>query len=84
MTVKEALINHMKKNGYTGLFNDGVCGCKIDNLAPDEGCSKVMLSCELGYWVNCKTCANKECRSVGEPATTMEKKCWRKTNNKTF
>lgn len=45
MTVKEIVIEYLKKNGYSGLCGD-YCGCEIDDLAP---CDNNMCDCVCGY-----------------------------------
>ncbi len=46
MTLKEIVLEYLKKNDYDGLFRNGECGCKTDDLMPCEG---VCDTCEPGY-----------------------------------
>ena len=46
MTVLEIVEQHLKDNGYDGLYADGVCSCRIGALMPYEcPCD----TCEPGY-----------------------------------
>lgn len=44
MTVKEIVIEYLKKNGYDGLYNDD-CGCALDDLIP---CCDNIETCMAG------------------------------------
>ncbi len=48
-TVLEMVEQHLKANGYDGLFSDGVCGCELGDLAP---CDEFRNDCEAGYRVD--------------------------------
>ena len=54
-TVKDMIRTYLKKNGYSGLYedNDG-CGCSIEDLMP---CDSMIINCKAGYRVKC----NKLC-----------------------
>jgi len=47
MTVSEIVEQYIRKNNYDGLFNPGVCSCKLGDLEP---CGNADTSeCEAGY-----------------------------------
>lgn len=45
MTLVKLVEEALKQNGYEGLFNPGVCACKLDDLCP---CDDPSLTCEGG------------------------------------
>ncbi len=47
MNVKEIIQKYLKANEFDGLFEDGECGCLIDDLAPCG--SDALLDCKPGY-----------------------------------
>lgn len=46
MTVKEKVIEYLKKNGYDGLYYDNECGCELKDLM---SCNSEIEQCEPGY-----------------------------------
>ena len=46
MTVKEIIINYLKKNGYDGLCGDS-CGCGLNDFQP---CDEDFGNCEPAYY----------------------------------
>ena len=46
MTVKEIIINYLKKNGYDGLCGDS-CGCGLNDFQP---CDEDFGNCEPAYF----------------------------------
>ena len=61
MNLIDLIEDGLKRHGYDGLYNAGVCACKLDDLAP---CGEVSSSCEPGVFtnepcVNC--CGDKPC-----------------------
>lgn len=59
LNVKEIVNEHLKANGYGGLYNwDGECGCEVGDLAP---CGELQQDCVPGYKVNCtKNCTHED------------------------
>jgi len=52
-TVFEIVEDHIMENGFDGLFNDCLCGCRLGDLMPcDSNCS----NCEPAYLFNCQNC----------------------------
>lgn len=52
MTVKEIVIEHLKANGYDGLFNEwDKCACKLDDFIPCP--AEKVIDCEAGYLKPC-------------------------------
>lgn len=52
MTVKEIVIEHLKRFSYDGLYNPyESCGCEIDDLMPCDNCG--ISDCEPGYKSPC-------------------------------
>lgn len=59
--VLEIVGQHLKTNGYDGLFSeDGGCACATDDLAP---CGQIHGSCAPGYRVEYpdRECPGGEC-----------------------
>ena len=52
MNIRGMIIQHLKKNGYDGLYYDGDCGCELDDLFP---CGEFSSDCKAGYKMPC-TC----------------------------
>lgn len=52
MQVCEIIEEHLKANGFDGLYSDE-CACKLDDLIP---CYSPSGSCEPGYLFNCLAC----------------------------
>lgn len=55
MTVKEIVIDYLKKNGFDGLCSEA-CGCGIDDSIP---CGEGFEDCEPAYahtFEDCKKC----------------------------
>lgn len=46
MKVIEIVAEHLRANGYTGLRNEGECGCELGDLAP---CGTDFAQCEPGH-----------------------------------
>ncbi len=47
MRVVEIVTNHLKTNGFGGLFNgDAPCGCELGNIVP---CGGDFSQCKPGY-----------------------------------
>lgn len=53
MTVKDAIIQRMKDNGFDGLFSEGGCSCELGDLAPCSADIEVVLDCSFGHKVMC-------------------------------
>lgn len=51
-TVKEIVVDYLRKNGYDGLCGDS-CGCGIDDLFP---CDYLVADCTTAYQHCCKKC----------------------------
>jgi len=49
MDVKAIIREYLEDNGFDGLCGDQ-CGCKIDDLAPCDGCHSIS-ECVPGYLV---------------------------------
>ena len=49
-SVRDVLIEGLKRNGYDGLFYPGECACLLDDLAP---CDEDPLRCEPGVKRDC-------------------------------
>lgn len=62
-SVKEVLTDWLKVNGYDGLFNEGICGCCVDDLMP---CHEPSPDCQAGYMVSCCECHDQEHCSMGQ------------------
>lgn len=45
-TVIDMVTDYLKSNGFDGLYNDDVCGCKIGDLVP---CNSDFSGCKPGY-----------------------------------
>jgi len=63
-TVKEALIEYMKQNGFTALCNSDIpCGCNLDDLIPCDSVNEEY--CQLGYTKKCTPdeCDAEECEN---------------------
>lgn len=52
MTIEQILKDYLSQHGYDGLYNEGVCACKLDNLVP---CGEPG-NCRAGYLVDGCTC----------------------------
>ncbi len=68
MTVEDIVIEHLKNNGYDGLFNieADACGCSISDLAP---CDEMSAECQPGYAIegHCDDCKRSDhCESRGD------------------
>jgi len=71
MTVKEIIKTYLREHGYDGLYNNGECGCEIDDIGP---CESIIDDCRPGYKVPCdceEGCAfhikaEKDAGKVGE------------------
>ena len=50
MTVKEIVIEYLNEHGYDGLFCEGQCSCRKDDLI---ACDGNFSECEPGYEVPC-------------------------------
>ncbi len=62
INVTKLVNEHLRLNGYDGLFNTDVpCGCKTNDLCP---CGGDMTECRPGYLVNCNT--KDECGCDGQ------------------
>ena len=46
MTVKEIVEKYLKDNGFDGLYQDDICGCLSNDLAP---CCESFITCCPGY-----------------------------------
>lgn len=46
MTVKDIVLAHLKEHGFDGLYAEGMCGCKVDDLMP---CCDSVENCIAGY-----------------------------------
>ena len=57
MDVIEIVGQFLKENEYDGLFNAGVCACKLDDLAP---CGGIEGSCEAGYMQIVEKCSKHD------------------------
>ena len=44
--VIEIVAEHLRANGFSGLRNEGECGCEVDHLQP---CGEDFAQCEPGY-----------------------------------
>lgn len=53
LTVKEIIINYLKRNRFDGLYHDSECGCKIDDLLH---CGNECTECKPGNFINCNEC----------------------------
>lgn len=53
MTVKDAIVQCMKDNGFDGLFSEGGCSCEIGNLAPCSADIEEVFDCSFGHKVMC-------------------------------
>lgn len=53
LTVKEIVINYLKKNNFDGLHYDSECSCKIDDLL---NCGNECTECKPGNFINCNEC----------------------------
>ena len=77
-TIRESIIEYMKKNKYTSLCNCHLCcGCGIGDLAP---CGEPDInSCEFGYTKECdpdncpEDCEFKPDMRKGDDCYTLEK-----------
>ncbi len=54
MTVKEIVIEYLKKHGFDGLVTDEGCGCDIADIAPCGGDLFNIIKCEPGYKILCE------------------------------
>jgi len=45
MELRKLLKDSLERNGFDGLFNPGVCACKLDDLCP---CDEPSILCEGG------------------------------------
>lgn len=45
-TVIQIVAEHLRANGYSGIRNEGACGCELDALQP---CGDDFAKCEAGY-----------------------------------
>ncbi len=54
-SVKDIVIEYLKKNGYDGLCNDNQCGCKLDHFMPCDG---DVIACVPAYHHECEKCAS--------------------------
>ena len=52
MDIQTMLEQYLQEHGYDGLFNPGVCACKLDDLMP---CGEPG-NCKAGYLVEGCTC----------------------------
>jgi hypothetical protein len=50
MEIKAIVKTHLIKMGYDGLYQNGECGCKIDDLMP---CVEIRSDCQAGFIVPC-------------------------------
>ena len=48
MDVHDIVKQYLDNNGYDGLYMDGECACRKDDLAP---CGNIDASCEPGYYM---------------------------------
>ena len=79
MTVKEIIVNYLKKHGYDGLVNvDIECGCDIEDL---DCCDNFHLDdCQPAYQnkynaKRCKDCDNQyDCKLFENPHCMWLKK----------
>lgn len=55
-----AIETFLRKQGYSGLFTPGECGCEIGNLFPCDG--DEIDNCTAGYRADCDP-ANEACRN---------------------
>ena len=57
-TVLEMVALHLKTHGFDGLFNEGTCACKAEDLAP---CGEISSECRAGYLAPCpKDCGEHD------------------------
>lgn len=45
-SVIKIVADHLRANGYSGLRNEGECGCELGDLHP---CGDDFAQCEVGY-----------------------------------
>jgi hypothetical protein len=57
MNVRVIVKKFLEENGYDGLCNDDLCGCKLDDLFPCDCCG---LDCEPGYEVEVKNLTQEQ------------------------
>ena len=58
MKVVEIVEKYLKENGFDGLYDPGVCACKIDDLM---SCENDCSSCEPGYITYCNGGEESQC-----------------------
>lgn len=47
VTVVSIVTDYLIRHGYTGLYLEGECGCRVGDLMPCDGpCD----GCQPGYW----------------------------------
>ena len=61
MNVLEIVRQYLESNGYDGLYDDGECACKRDDLAP---CGSIGHDCMPGYLTACD-CADEHDWHIG-------------------
>lgn len=62
-SVKDALSEWLRANGYDGLFNEGNCACSVDDLMP---CYSPSSTCKAGYMVSCCECDEQDRCYMGQ------------------
>lgn len=68
MDVQDIVGKWLEENGYDGLYDPGVCACKLSDLMP---CGNLCPSCEAGYL--CKS--NGECEADFHIGATRDEIC---------
>ncbi len=55
MNLKDIVRQYLNENGYDGLYSEGECACKLDDLFP---CDDPNEDCQAGYLNKCdpETC----------------------------
>jgi hypothetical protein len=56
MTVREIVMDYLKKNGFDGLC-DGPCGCNGEDC---DLCAQSLFSCRPAYRWDCDVCSDRE------------------------